>query len=430
MELESLIELLSPVSIYDSGYELAQFIASYITPFLLTVALAIRTLETQLDTVSNGRGRWGHFIRDMGVWITVLAVYFVLAQMINQLFTSLYAAFSSAGSLSGLMEQFSALLSAIESGGQDADTLDGLTNLLSFPLLLMAYFVFYVSFILVAFVAVFMQLAHAIAYSCAVSWGLVAIPMSLTSSFRLLATWGKFTAIILVWPVFHYIAFALFTPLFMEATQYFIDGTAGSVIADKAQVYLVFTVINFLACALIVAAPFIAQSLITNGAITGVITPFAAAAMGATAAVARFGKQQLVSGGASLWNEVRHSANDGAINQGLSKLGTMLKPSAVDANNADSAGATSGAHGFRPASMQPSPITPHTPTVGQAAAATVGMGSAPDITPGTPNTATAQSDDCARSPDTHEDATEARKKRQARRGAIIHQRKLGKPQPT
>ena len=53
MDIQSLIELLSPITIYDGGYQLAQFIAAYITPFLLTIALAIRTLETQLDAVTT-----------------------------------------------------------------------------------------------------------------------------------------------------------------------------------------------------------------------------------------------------------------------------------------------------------------------------------------------------------------------------------------
>lgn len=430
MELQSLITLLSPVVIYEGGYQLAQFIASYITPFLLTIALAIRTLETQLDAVSNGHGRWGRFIRDMGVWITVLAVYFVLAQMINQLFTSLYTAFSSAGSLAGLMEQFSALLMAIQANGQGADTLDGFTNLLSSPLLLMAYFVFYVSFILVAFVAVLMQLAHAIAYSCAVSWGLVAIPMSLTTTFKLLAAWGKFTAIILVWPVFHYIAFALFTPLFMEAARYFIDGTANSVTADKAQVYLVFTVINLLACALIVAAPFIAQSLITNGAVTGVIAPFAAAAMGATATVARIGKERALSAGASAISGVRHSANDGMINHGLSKLGSILKPSANHASMADRAVPASTSQAFRPESLHASPAAVHTPTASQAAAASMVMGTTPESANTTANAATSQHPERRPATDAGQQETDAHKRKQTRRGVIIQQHKLGKPQPT
>jgi len=417
MDIGQFLELLSPVAVYDSGYQLALFVASAITPFLLALAIGIRTLETQVDALTSGTGRWGRFVRDMGIWITVLAVYFGLALMINEVFTSLYRSFAAKGSLSLLMEQFSSLLTAIEAAGEEEGGFtDSLVNLLGSPVLGISYFVYYVSLILVAFVGIFLQLAHAIAYSFVISWGLVAIPMSITTSFKLLGPWAKFTGIVLIWPIIHYIAFALFTPLFVKAATFFVDGDAASVNFDQAQVYLLYTIVNFIACALIVAAPFIAQTLISSGSITGLVAPFAAAGMGAASSVLRMGKAQTLAGGQQVLHQVRRSANEGVLGRSVQRVAEAIVPSL-----------NAAPHPARQAGG-PMPVQPHSVSAsfspstqpaqsGTAPASTPAFVPTAPVIPTTPTASSNQAVDKAVTGAAGDEQTV--QKRQARRGAIL-----------
>lgn len=424
MDIGSIIESLSPNVIYDGGKSLAQFIATFVTPFLLALAIAIRTLETQVDTMVQGRGRWGGFIKDMGIWITVLALYFALAVLISDVFNALYKTFASAGSLSDLMTRFSALMEEFGKNSSEGTTASSITNLLASPIYLLAWGVNFLSLLLLAFVAIFLQFAHALAYAMAISWGLIAIPMAITTSFRLLAGWGKFTAIMLVWPIIHYIAFAIFTPLFVNATRDFTIGINGAVTLDKTGLYFVLTVINLVACAIMIAAPFVAQALVNNsGAVTGVVAPFAAAGMGAAGAVSRFYKDRFVGVGRSAVEGIRGSANDGMINQGLQTIARSIGVPAGPAPAPHAAGA-----GFSPKPMtatSPIATAPTSSIATTAPAAATGPSSR--VSSAKAVTASAVAPEhvtVTNAPDSGQDAEQRKTKAaQQRRGSIINQQR-------
>ncbi|KAF0190505.1 MAG: hypothetical protein FD165_2673 [Gammaproteobacteria bacterium] len=425
MDIGSVIESLSPNVIYDGGKSLAQFIATFVTPFLLALAIGIRTLETQVDTMVQGRGKWGGFIKDMGIWITVLAVYFALVMLISDVFNALYNTFSSAGSLSGLMAKFNALMEGISNNAGEGAAAT-FTNIFASPVYLLAWGVNFLSLLLLAFVAIFLQFAHALAYAMAISWGLIAIPMSITTSFKLLAGWGKYTGIMLVWPIIHYIAFAIFTPLFVNATGNFSMGIDGAVTLDKTGLYFVLTVINLVACAIMIAAPFVAQALVNNsGAITGVVAPFAAAGMGAASVVSRFYKDRFVGAGRSAVEGLRSSANQGVINQGLQTIAHSI---GVRAGGAPVPATGTAGFSPRPVAITPSGGTTHSPS------AVVPPPSTPDktsprVSPANMVTASAAGSDAASTTASESRVTGERKSAkptQQRRGAIINQQRKAK----
>ncbi len=95
-----------------------------------------------------------------------------------------------------------------------------------------------------------------------------------------------FTATILVWPIVE----ALFMFLLIGMTsQLGLDaGGAGVSNTDAAGVYLVYTIMNLVMVATIIAAPFVTLALINNsGSITGLVTPFVGGALAATGAVTK-----------------------------------------------------------------------------------------------------------------------------------------------
>jgi len=176
--IPQLITNLDPQPIYEASRDVGQFVFTFITPVLLTIAVAIRVMTTQLDVTESG-GKWGHAIRDFLVWGTVLSVYFGLASLIADFMNSVYAMIARVGSLELVTDQVERLLEAF---GQRAEAQGG--TLLDFfvsPGLLVSALIYGVSLTLVVFIGAVLKIAHAIGYSFAFAYGLVAIPLSLTS---------------------------------------------------------------------------------------------------------------------------------------------------------------------------------------------------------------------------------------------------------
>ncbi|MFQ5470970.1 MAG: hypothetical protein ACE5EH_11810 [Gammaproteobacteria bacterium] len=357
IDISQFLDALSPVLMYEQGKAAASYFAMYITPFLLVIAIGIRTLEIQVDAVASGSGKWGIFIKDIGVWATVLAVYFSLASLINDVFTLLYEHFAEKGSLGRLMELFNMVQSQMESStAESGGILDGAVSFIGDVVGRIAYGVYYMSFVVVSFVASFLQSAHAMAYAFAIIWGLVAIPMSITTSFKLLSPWAKFTGIILIWPIIHYIIFALFMPIFTNAVNVLLGDSVSvfDIGMDKLQIYVLFTIINFIAISLITSAPFIAQSLITSGSISGIVAPFTAAGISAAASVLKIGNdaRKTVSNGVKnsasknkTENTNQESSNNNPVPSGDSKEGSMKEQGDISLPRQHSDNAIQGSTG-------------------------------------------------------------------------------------
>ncbi|MCP5007561.1 MAG: hypothetical protein GY941_27045 [Planctomycetes bacterium] len=286
MGISDFLELLNAKYLYDGGKAMALFVASTISPFLLVISIWLRLGSTQLESATSGQGKWGAFFKDLVVWLTLLALYFAIAGFLSDLFNSLYSYFQERGSLGVILSRFVQMISDIDKAGEETDLLSQSLSVLTAPVTFVVWVIYYFSFLLATILIKFLQLAHAICWSFALVWGLVAIPMSITSTFKLLRGWAIFTATALVWPIIHFGGFALFNPIFQHAADIFVTGSgAGLVSMDKAQLYLIMTVVNILGIAIAIAAPFIAMSLVANsGSIAGVVAPFAGAAVAAAGA--------------------------------------------------------------------------------------------------------------------------------------------------
>ena len=283
MDLSDLTPLFNPAHIYAGGKAMAAFIATTVTPVALAISLWLRIGASQLDTVSAGTGKWSAFARDLALWLPVLGMYFAAASLVTELFQTLYNAFHEHGSAAKMHAVFEKFLDNIES--REPEGVLGALSFLASGALIIPWTLYYFSVFISSLVFIAMQLAHALAYSFALSWGLIAIPLSI-GNIRLLKGWGVFSGTVLLWPLVHYMTFALFNPLFIAAGEHYLsdDGVLGA-LADKMQYYLILTTVNFIAAGLSLSAPFIAASLVNNsGSVHGLVMPFAAAATAATAA--------------------------------------------------------------------------------------------------------------------------------------------------
>ncbi len=347
MNLSELTPFFDSSHVYAGGKAMAAFIATTVTPVALVISLWLRIGSSQLDTVTSGSGKWSALARDLAIWLPVLGMYFALANLVTDLFQALYNAFHEHGSAAKMYEVFEKFLHDIES--REAKGIVGALSFLASGALIIPWTLYYFSMFISSMVFIFMQLAHALAYSFALSWGLIAIPLSI-GNFRLLRGWGIFTGSVLLWPMVHYMAFALFNPLFVAAGERYLSDSGGmAVLTDKMQYYLILTTINFLAAGLSLSAPFVASALVNNsGSLSGLVAPFAAAAAGAAAT------------GAGMARSAHSGAGGGESSSGASKPSPSGDAPATPSPRGDSSASIPSASGASPDS-QPSATRAPTP---------------------------------------------------------------------
>ena len=291
-ETASLITLFDPTPIYASGSQLAKVVYFTASPVLLVIAIFIRSMETQLD-VAAGHGRWTVAIRDFIGWGLVLTIYFGLANLVAEFMNALFAWIDTFGTLQAIGNH----LAALSQGLKDKAAAQGTSRLVlefvlsagtALPSMLVSFACYYLSLLIVTALCIFMKVAHALGYSIGVAYGLIAIPLAITRSLRLLRGWAVFMGFLLLWPVVQGFAIGLFTPLFAKASASLIANPDVGVAAATFGTYMFFTVLHLIVAAILIAAPFVAGALAANtSAHAGLVTPFATAAVAAGAMMFR-----------------------------------------------------------------------------------------------------------------------------------------------
>ncbi|MHB8256718.1 MAG: hypothetical protein ACYDHY_16820 [Acidiferrobacterales bacterium] len=292
-----LIGSLNPQPVYDASAAAARYVAATFTPVLLIIAIYLRTLQTQLDAL-GGAGRWAQALRDIALWGTVLAVYFGVATVLAGFMNAVYHSVDRIGSLDLITGQLARLIAAASAKRSGAGSIAGLVDDLAANLVKAVMFVFYyLTLLVVAFLAAFLRVAQAIAYGVAFLWGLIAIPLSIANGLRLLRPWGQLLGTVLLWPVVQALMLALFAPVFQHAANALVADPAVTAADSGGMVYMLYSILNLIVSALLVAAPFVAHTLVASGAVGGLVGPFTAAAVAAGSGLAR--RLELTSGAAA-----------------------------------------------------------------------------------------------------------------------------------
>jgi len=281
----SLLSSLELTPLYEVIQSYSLTVAMFVSPTLLLIAIYVRTVETQLDALVSG-GKWAAAIRDMVGWGAVLALYAAIGYFVIDFMNAIYDWAESLGSLKTMMDQFDKIVSKVE-GRMKTDSPSAL-DILSTPYLLFTSMMYYVTIILVQFVALFLKVANVMVYGIAYIWGLIAIPMSISTTFRLLRGWGLLMGLALVWPFVLAMSLAIFSLLFQNAGNILVLDQESNAAATLGSVYMLYSILNLVTIAVLVASPFIAQALVANTpAVAGVVAPFVGAALAAGAVTAK-----------------------------------------------------------------------------------------------------------------------------------------------
>ena len=265
--------------LFKVAYAIADVVGKYLSPVLLLIAIYIRLMETQIDALA-GSGKYGAALRDILLWGFVLGAYYAIGALVMGFFNEIYAWLDTFGSLKTTMDAYSNIMQ--KNAKEMAASGITLTALVSAPYNLIAMFLYYGSLIIVAFLAAFLKIANVLAFGVAFIWGLIAIPISISTTFKILRGWAYLMALALVWPIIQALLMAMFSMLFANSADTLMQIPNADPSLRAANIMMLFAVMNLLFAAILVSAPLIANALITNSsAASSIVMPFVAAAVAA-----------------------------------------------------------------------------------------------------------------------------------------------------
>jgi len=388
----SFLELFGPEPIYQAGLTIALWVFSTATPVLLIMAIAIRVLETQIDLLA-GQGRFTVAVRDFFIYGFAISVYFGLMNLIASFMNPFYHWIDSFGSLKAVAGEMATLSETIKQQNGNESALNQLTSIAVSPSVWIVQLVCYVTYILLSALTAFLRIAHAIGYSLAVIYGLIALPLSITTSLRLLRGWGLFMGFLLLWPIVEGICVGLFSQVFTHAASLMIHIPNQSAGMSAFDLNIFYAGLNILLMCVLIAAAWVSGYLVMNTSPhSGLVAPFVAgaAAMGGVLSSRVFGGAHRAGS---------HGAGGGSA-QGIP--GSAISQIARDFK---ARVMPSPAHGDANASHRPADHS-QMPSLATAGGVT------------TPSQGTASSG--------NEDASDSSQRRQQRRGAIIQQQRKAK----
>jgi len=279
--LELLVSSLDPTLVYRAGEHIAWTVFTTITPVLLVISVAVRTLETQLDTTSS-MGKWERAIRDFFLFGFLIGSYFGIMMLFNVLMNEIYLLTHELGNFELLAQQIKGLLAKANQGEGGAIG-QGLGNFafgLTDPFRWVMSIFYWASNLFVISAHVFLKGAHGIIYTFVLVYGLIAIPMSMTSNFKLLKGWATLLGGILLWPIVEGLLMGFFGVLFKDAAQEVINAGGALAYQNDGDFKAFFSVVNVVLALLLILAPAISAYLVANAnAMFALVAPFASGAM-------------------------------------------------------------------------------------------------------------------------------------------------------
>ena len=419
--VESLLLLLDPTPMYMEVFKYAETVAMYITPVLFLLAIYIRIMETQLSGLTQGP-KWGEALKDIVMWGTVISVYFGLFALVSAFVNPIYAWIEQPGSIGAITDKFNEINAALGEQYRNQTTGEKVTDLafaaVSSPLQVGAVSAYYLTLYAAAYVTALLKIAHAYAFGVAFVWGLIAIPISISKNMKLSRGWALLVGFTLAWPLIQGVMIALFAPLFSNAADHIIHGFNGLSTVKSLDVNLLFSTVHLLLIAILIAAPFVTARLIANTSSGGeMVMPFVGAALAAAAVTFNVNKPIRMPGR----NGSNGSNPTPGFNGGNGPNPTP-GPRPVQPSTRNVAGANSPSALTTQRLELPSPVP--------RAAATNNVATQPPSAPQPAgHTVNAPSSAPADASASETASTVTRKKIQARRGAILNQRKSAKVKP-
>ncbi len=319
--IANLMDMINPQIIYNGGFEVTQTLLVYLAPILLLIAVSARAVNVSSEVMEgNGSGKWGIFMKQLAIWGTVLVMYWSILFAFINFFNILNSWTAEQGSVGNVLVAASSSIDSIAAviDDEESDFLDAVVNFINNIPKLVAFFIYFISFVWVMSVIAIAGLGKGLGFAICCIWGVWAIPSHIAGEkFSLMKGWLIFFVTILMWPIVENLLMFLFNGIFLKGANLFSDPSSSQENLFLAGAYLTLAVLNIIISAVVIAAPFITNALIRNaGTIGGLVTPLFGAAAASTAAIAKAmrGPKDMTSKG------MQGSATTGAVSAGLNAL--------------------------------------------------------------------------------------------------------------
>lgn len=439
-------------TIYELGWYAASQWTAIVSGILIAIAIAIRSFEEKVTLASGGQTNYMKFVTTTFLVAIAMGLYFSFAWIIIEFFHSIYGLIDTSDSIRTMAMQLDDIMSSLLNKEYEFSWSDIYDSVYA----AFATIAYAITFCVLILSILAMRIAHAGLVSFCLFWGSVALPMSITTGLKQLSAFKTMCIIALIWPIIDaflmYLIAGSFAVMIEKSGMGMNDIEAWSL--GTLVFYMgAFSIINMILVATTISAPFIAQGLANGtGNVTGMIASFGAAGISAgvlagrsiankTNTVGANVSRDITGGLRNMKNLTSNSGDTGsaALNSGNWSIGqrNISSPSA----NLDSAANPT----------QSSTRTTEKPTASQANTESSSTRSTPvrqgaavptdsKATPGhsaqranmdeqqqlhNNQQKTPESQEPLRTP---EQVTEQiRKRKQARRGAIIHRQRQLKP---
>lgn len=298
MDVSFFLSNLQPAPVYDGAWQIAKLVVISISPLLLTAAILMRMSEVGLGSIHNsGDGSMTAALWDITLWAVMLGLYFGIGGLLLNFMNSIYALIDKVGSISEIAAQMQQFITTANTGVTQSLTDTITTGFKLGVVWVVITALYYLSLLIVVIEVAFLRFAHAVGLGFVFIYGLVAIPIAISTTFRHTKSWGTFVAFILIWPVVEGIMLGLFKLVFVAAAAAIANDHTNTAMSSEIAIKTLYTILNMIIAAVVIAAPLVAWAVISNSNGAGsLIAPFTAAAVAAGTATAsamqrRFGFQ-------------------------------------------------------------------------------------------------------------------------------------------
>jgi hypothetical protein len=275
-------------NIYKYGWQASQEWMAAITGTLLILAISLRSLEEKVSLMQKGKNNMTAFFVTVCLVAVAVVIYQLIVTVIIDFFNAIYTNLGSNNNLIGLGKQLDSLMAIV----QDKEYTFEFSEITNGAYFIFAMVIYSVTYGILVFAVIFMRLAHAILVTFVVFWGAVALPMSITTGFKMLAPLKTISLTVLIWPIvdafFMYLVSSVFYDALLSA------GADAELLTNwNLSVILfylaIFSVINLLLTATTLSAPLISQGLANgSGNITGMVASFGGAAIAGGAIAGKY----------------------------------------------------------------------------------------------------------------------------------------------
>ncbi len=298
--LELLVSSLNPYGVYQTSQNMAANVFMFLSPFLLVIAVSIRTLETQLDTVS-GLGKWEKAVRDFILFGFLIGSYFGVMTLLNLFMNEVYLLTNDVGNYQTLSTTLQKLMDeGLGVKQSDWEWLKSTKRADMSPVGILMIFLYWVSNLFVVSVYVFLQVAHALTYSFAFVTGLIVLPMAITQKFNVLKGWGLVLGTAFFWPIVESLFMGFAGDIFTKSIKtMLVDQTILMRMEDKADLRAFFATINVVLGMIMITAPIVTAAVLAGtNAMFPMVAPFAAGAMTVAGTALAAGRSVMPGGNA------------------------------------------------------------------------------------------------------------------------------------